>query len=156
MTTPTAGPIIANLGGQVGGATLYSMINDVVLVEAGAYTSFAKYAQKGMGQWSADGTTKINSRPNTQHFTSEIYYVPFGKATSTGLPTYMNLKLSLQYIAYTQFDGAIKNYDGESGRNASDNNTLYFNTWLISDNAFYSVLLTLYGYTGTLSSAGFF
>ncbi len=72
----------------------------------------------------------INYRPNSQYFTSEIYYVPFGKTASTGLPTYMNLKLSLQYVAYTQFDGAIKNYDGESGRNASDNNTLYFNTWL--------------------------
>lgn len=256
--TPTAGPMIANLGGQVGGATLYSMINDTLLVEAGAYTSFARYAQKGMGQWDGgavrlnggapywrialqkdwkghyvslghfgfrsdiqpdptstvtdrytdlgvdfnyqytanpahiyelkasyireqqqlmatyanqgadrlnqqlgfigvngsytydqtyglglgynynhgnrDSTLNsysINARPNSQYFTSEIYYVPFGKTASTGLPTYMNLRLSLQYVAYTQFDGAIKNYDnGVTGRSASDNNTLYFNTWL--------------------------
>ena len=50
-STPAAGPMIGNLGGQVGGATLYSLINDLLYVEAGAYTSFAKYAQKGMGQW---------------------------------------------------------------------------------------------------------
>ena len=33
-------------------------------------------------------------------------------------------KLALQYVAYDEFNGSHTNYDG-SGRDASDNNTLY-------------------------------
>lgn len=261
--TPAAGPVVANLGGQVGGATLYSMINDIVFLEAGAYGSFAKYAQKGMGQWNngavkldggapywrialqkewkghyvslghfgfranvqpdvtvpatdrytdlgldfnyqylatpahiyefkasyireqqelsatfnpafdpeaPSGSSRFNqqlgflglngsytydqtygvslgfnhiygnrdaglysssptNKPNSEFFTAELDYVPFGKTASTGAASYLNLRFAAQYVAYTRFDGADKNYDG-SGRNASDNNTLYFNTWL--------------------------
>lgn len=256
--TPAAGPVIDGVGGQVGGATLYSMINDIVFLEAGAYSSFAKYAQKGMGQWDGgavklDGgapywrialqkdwkghyvslghfgfranvqpsgvtvpqsdrytdlgmdfnyqylanpahiyefkasyireqqelfatfnqlgeSERINqqlgflgmngsytydqtygvslgfnhiygnkdtslysssptNKPNSEFFTAEFDYVPFGKTASAGASSYLNLKFAAQYVAYTRFDGADKNYDG-SGRNASDNNTLYFNTWL--------------------------
>jgi len=39
-------------------------------------------------------------------------------------------KFSLQYTAYTEFNGASSNYDG-FGRDASDNNTLYFVAWLM-------------------------
>ena len=39
-------------------------------------------------------------------------------------------KFSLQYIAYTKFNGATSNYDG-FGRDASDNNTLYLGAWLM-------------------------
>lgn len=254
--TPAAGPEIGKLGGQVGGATLYSMIDDTVFLEAGAYSSFAKYAQKGMGQWdngavkldggapywrialqkewkghyvslghfgfranvqpdvtvpvsdrytdlgldfnyqylanpahiyefkanyireqqelfatyNTEGSTFLNqqlgflglnasytynqtysasfgfnhiygnsdallypnspsTRPNSEYFTVELDYVPFGKTASTGAASYMNLRFAAQYVAYTQFDGADKNYDG-TGRSGSDNNTLYFNTWL--------------------------
>ena len=35
---------------------------------------------------------------------------------------------SLQYIIYNQFNGSSTNYDG-FGRDASDNNTLYFLIW---------------------------
>ena len=43
---------------------------------------------------------------------------------------WMNARISLQYTAYTKFNGATSNYDG-SGRNASDNNTLYAVLWLM-------------------------
>jgi len=43
---------------------------------------------------------------------------------------WMNTRLSLQYTLYTKFNGAGSNYDG-SGRNASDNNTLYGIVWLM-------------------------
>ena len=43
---------------------------------------------------------------------------------------WMNARLSLQYTAYTKFNGESSNYDG-SGRNASDNNTLYAVVWLM-------------------------
>jgi len=39
------------------------------------------------------------------------------------------LRLGLQYIYYTLFDGAARNYDG-AGRNAHDNNTLYGYVWV--------------------------
>jgi hypothetical protein len=39
-------------------------------------------------------------------------------------------KFSLQYTIYDRFNGAGSNYDG-FGRDASDNNTLYFLVWLM-------------------------
>ena len=261
---PGAGPILSALGGQVGGATAYTMIADTVFLEAGAYTSFAKYMQQGFGQWNPStpnmtantGAVKLNGgapywrialqkeykghyvsigqfgfdasvtpdvtmpgadrytdlgvdfnyqylanpkhiyelkgsyireaqhlngsynagipanmnqqlsflglngsytydqtysgmlgfnhiygtqdanlyassptmKPNSEYFTFEVDYVPFGKSIPTGYNSYMNLKLAAQYVAYTRFDGGQKLYDGV--RNASDNNTLYFNGWL--------------------------
>ena len=41
-----------------------------------------------------------------------------------------DLRLMLQYTAYKTFNGASSNYDG-FGRNAKDNNTLYFVLWLM-------------------------
>ncbi len=42
---------------------------------------------------------------------------------------WQNVKLLAQYVAYKKFNGDTTNYDG-SGRNASDNNTLYLLGWL--------------------------
>jgi hypothetical protein len=262
---PGAAPIVSSLGGQIGGASLYGMINDFIYLEAGAYTSLAKYAQKGMGQWDTSnpnytantGSVKVDGgapywrialqkewqghyaalghfgfqsniqadatipgtdrltdlgadftyqylgnplhifefkssyireqqqlsatqtqggasqanqqlgflaingsytylqtysltmaynhtygnsdvllysgsptfKPNSEYFTFELDYVPFGKSASAGLESYMNVRFAAQYTAYTLFDGAAMNYDG-LGRNASDNNTLYFNSQL--------------------------
>jgi len=47
--------------------------------------------------------------------------VPFGKPTSLWHP-WLNVRLSLQYVAYLKFNGAHSNYDG-FGRDASANNT---------------------------------
>ncbi len=43
---------------------------------------------------------------------------------------WQNVRLQFQYVVYSKFNGAATNYDG-SGRNASDNNTLYVALWLI-------------------------
>jgi hypothetical protein len=48
-------------------------------------------------------------------------YVPFGKSSSL-LGSLMNLRTSLQYIGYTQFDGT------ELG--AGNNNTFMINAWV--------------------------
>ena len=64
-----------------------------------------------------------NGSPNSEYFQVELDYVPFGKGESQF--DNINLRLSLQYTAYTKFNGASSNYDG-SGRSAADNNTLYF------------------------------
>jgi hypothetical protein len=69
-------------------------------------------------------TGSNNGSPNTNSLLFEADYIPFGKATFKTDP-YLNLRLSLQYWAYTQFNGAYSNYDG-AGRSPEANNTLYF------------------------------
>lgn len=60
----------------------------------------------------------INGSPNSTWGLAEIDYLPW-----------LNVKLGLQYTAYTKFDGATSNYDG-LGRNASDNNLLFGYLWV--------------------------
>lgn len=48
---------------------------------------------------------------------------------ATYLP-WQNVQMTAQYTLYDKFNGARSNYDG-SGRNASDNNTLYLLLWLM-------------------------
>lgn len=67
-------------------------------------------------------------KPNSQSFTAELSYTPFGKSVST-LATLANLRLAVQYIHNFQFNGAHHNYDGFS-RNAAGNDLVYLNGWL--------------------------
>ncbi len=69
-----------------------------------------------------------NGSPNSTAFIGEVDYIPFGKEKSWGAP-FANLKLGVQFIAYTQFNGGGSNYDGFS-RNASANDTIYAFAWL--------------------------
>jgi hypothetical protein len=69
-----------------------------------------------------------NNKPNTNAFIIEADWVPFGKASSLYKP-WVNLKLGLQYTAYTQFNGGTSNFDG-AGHSAGDNNTLLAFAWL--------------------------
>jgi hypothetical protein len=71
-------------------------------------------------------TGSANGSPNSNAFLTEIDYVPFGKGNFVTDP-YMNLRFSLQYWAYTTFNGGGNNYDG-NGRSAAANNTTYFVT----------------------------
>ena len=61
------------------------------------------------------------TRPNSQFYTAELVYVPFGKSTSY-LNPWLNLRTSLQYIGYSQANGT--NVD------AQFNNTFMINGWL--------------------------
>ena len=58
----------------------------------------------------------------------QLEYVPFGKLNSPYRP-WLNVRVGLQYIGYSKFNGANKNYDG-FGRNASDNDTLFGFVWV--------------------------
>ncbi len=58
----------------------------------------------------------------------KLDYMPFNHGGPDFWP-WLNLKVGLQYIYYTQFDGGTTNYDG-NGHNASDNNTIYAFVWL--------------------------
>lgn len=55
--------------------------------------------------------------PDTRGWRAEVNYLPW-----------LNTKFSVQYTKYTKFNGGGTNYDGV-GRNASDNDTLYFLLW---------------------------
>ena len=56
-------------------------------------------------------------KPDSNGYIFELDYLPI-----------QNVRLMLQYTAYNKFNGATTNYDG-NGRNARDNNTLFFNIW---------------------------
>jgi hypothetical protein len=60
------------------------------------------------------------NRPNSQFYTAELVYVPFGKDSSYSY--LMNLRTSLQYIGYSQANG--------SNAGAQNNNTFMVNGWL--------------------------
>jgi hypothetical protein len=67
--------------------------------------------------------------PDSNGYILEADWLPFNKNGGPSFYPMSSLKLSLQYVGYTKFDGAKQNYDG-SGRNASDNDTLFLQAWL--------------------------
>lgn len=67
------------------------------------------------------------SRPDSGGFLFQVDGTVFGRDMET-LDGRFNVRLGLQYTAYTMFDGGTTNYDG-LGRNASDNNTLRIFLW---------------------------
>ena len=86
------------IGGSVGFFNKYGS-TDAVLYAPGSVTGFA------------------NGSPSSRGYVFEANYLPF-----------LNVKLSVQYVAYSKFNGGGGNYDGK-GRDASDNNTLYLLAW---------------------------
>lgn len=59
----------------------------------------------------------LAGKPGTRGYTFEAFYMPI-----------QYLRLGVQYTGYSRYNGAAQNYDG-FGRNASDNNTLFFYVW---------------------------
>lgn len=59
--------------------------------------------------------------PNSDYYIAEADYVPFGKSGSFYQP-WVNLRLAVQYIAYSKFNG--------TSYNAQNNNTLFVSGWL--------------------------
>lgn len=59
----------------------------------------------------------VSGNPATRGWTTELFWTPV-----------QYLRTGLQYTAYERFNGASTNYDG-FGRNARDNNTLFFYVW---------------------------
>ena len=87
------------------------------------------------GYFNTDGTVDgtlydgRNHSPRNDGFVFQLSWLPLSRR---GGPKYWpdsSVKVSLQYVMYNRFDGARRNYDG-NGRNASDNNTLYLETWI--------------------------
>jgi len=66
-----------------------------------------------------DITGSANGSPKSSGVMGEVDY-----------NAWQNVRVGLQYTAYSNFNGGSSNYDG-AGRNASDNNTLYCFVWLL-------------------------
>ncbi len=60
----------------------------------------------------------VNGKPDSSGAVAQVSFNPW-----------LNTRLTLQYTAYRKFNGRRDNYDG-FGRAASDNNTLFLQTWL--------------------------
>lgn len=60
------------------------------------------------------------NKPNSEFYTAELVYVPFGK--SNFYSHLLNLRVSLQYIGYSKFNG--------QSSHSSENNTFMVNGWL--------------------------
>jgi hypothetical protein len=65
----------------------------------------------------ADVGGSLNGSPNTTSWIPEVFWIPT-----------QYVRVGAQYWHYTKFNGASSNYDG-FGRNASDNDTLFFYIW---------------------------
>ncbi len=106
---------------------------------AHAYYIFAQTYGVTLGYFQTTGSTdrglyrpapitgSASGSPNSRGFITEIDVIPFGKANSFLRP-WLNVRVSVQYVAYLRFNGAHANYDG-FGRDASANNTLYLLSW---------------------------
>lgn len=93
----------------------------------GGYTYRQKYGAS-LALFSSSGSrdaqlyaANTNPVPDTRGYILEFDYLPVDR-----------VKLGFQYTGYNKFNGASSNYDASgtfTGRNASDNNTLYFFGW---------------------------
>lgn len=93
-------------------------------VDATALTASRLGGSLGFFNTSGDADATLyggsaNGSPNSSGIIAEAQYMPW-----------LNTRFEAQYVVYSKFDGASSNYDG-SGRNASDNNTLYLMVWLV-------------------------
>lgn len=72
----------------------------------------------------------LTGSPNSDGFLLQLDWMPFNKNGGPAFWPMSNVKFSLLYTIYTEFDGGTHNFDG-AGRNASDNNTLYLQAWFV-------------------------
>ncbi len=73
------------------------------------------------------GDGSRTGKPDSSGVILQADWTPFGQSDSWHSP-WINLRMGIQYTAYTKFNGASHDYDG-FGRNASDNNTLFVFLW---------------------------
>jgi len=68
-------------------------------------------------------------KPDSTGFLMQVDGTPFGGSRHSPLGPRFNMRVGVQYTAYTRFNGSRLDYDG-AGAKASDNNTLRLFTWI--------------------------
>jgi hypothetical protein len=68
-----------------------------------------------------DPVTGVALTPNSNGFTAEIAYIPFGASKAFGWP-WFNARIALQYTYYNKLNGTTVG--------AQDNNTLFLHAWV--------------------------
>ncbi len=91
--------------------TLTSGSNTLQQFRADANYELGHWAQASLGYFNSWGSSGISSTANIAGLVAEADYLPWE-----------NTKFSIQYTAYTKYAGSST---------ASDNNTLYLNSWLL-------------------------
>jgi hypothetical protein len=108
----------AKYGGSVSYFNLTGTTN--TLNQSSGYDSNGQITSldpEGTGIASTRVGGNLSGNPATRGMTFELFYTPV-----------QYLRIGAQYTAYNKFNGASDNYDG-LGRNARDNNTLFFYVW---------------------------
>ena len=82
--------------------------------------TLALFQTRGSADDGLYGTTPDGNpnTPNSSGYIAELDWLPI-----------QNLRVLLQYTGYNKFNGLSTNIDG-NGRNARDNNTLFFDVWI--------------------------
>ena len=70
------------------------------------------------GTLDSDVVESLTNKPNSNGLIAQLGYMPW-----------YNTRFTIQYTIFNKLDGSSSNYDG-SGRNASNNNTLYLLAWI--------------------------
>jgi hypothetical protein len=94
-------------------------VNGVYYIGYRLAPTFGYFVTTGTADPFLFGPVSRTSSPDSQGFIANITYWPV-----------QNVRLAFQYTAYTKFNGSGSNYDG-SGRNASDNNSVYLHLGII-------------------------
>ncbi len=127
-----------------------SYINEKQTLNASNASGDSQNLDNKLNQFKIDGSLFLNTGVNftlgyfnTTGTADNILYAPAdmdgsraGVPNSSGILAQLdylpwkNTKISLQYVAYSKFNGAKTDYDG-AGRNASDNNSIYLQLWFL-------------------------
>lgn len=114
-----------------GAAATHNTLNDIRLDVSYSWQNTIGGSIGAFNTWgSTDAALYADNRtfkPDSAGFLFQVDYTAFGGADAP-MDGRFNMRVGLQYIAYTKFDGAGSNYDG-LGHNASDNDSLRLFAW---------------------------
>ena len=124
----TRSELVANMGADNQSGRLYELrLNGSYYYEHTYGLTVGRFSTHGAPDATLYSFSATGS-PDTSGTVLQVDWTPWGKENSWARP-YANARVGLQYTIFDKFDGSSSNYDG-TGRNASDNNTLYLFLWM--------------------------
>jgi hypothetical protein len=124
------GATFANGLGPFGPTNANDLLNSLHLQASFAYGAdnrvvftgqyFNQWGTADAGLYGTDPASGLAMTPNTNGWTAEIAYIPFGASKMVGWP-WFNARIGLQYTYYNKLNGTTVG--------ASANNTLFLHAW---------------------------